>query len=85
MEESERLYIEGFNQGYLLAQYEPELSEKLSSAPTESPYLEGLQGGREQYIDERLKARLPSWLKEDPFLKSDIEPDRDKDSLEPEI
>jgi hypothetical protein len=50
MEHQEQQYTKGFNNGYLLAQYEPELLNKL--LPDLKPgndYVDGMLSGKEQY------------------------------------
>ncbi len=59
-------YLKGFNDGYIIAQYEPELAEKLSKIEAVSPRIVGMQQGREQFIKEQLKTKLPNWLKDNP-------------------
>lgn len=69
MEETTQIdpdFLKGFNDGYLIAQYEPELSEKLSKVEAVSPRIVGMQQGREQFIKEQLKEKLPNWLKDNP-------------------
>ncbi|MDR6193353.1 hypothetical protein [Siphonobacter sp. SORGH_AS_0500] len=63
-------YIKGFNDSYLLAQHLPELAEKLSAIPGNSPRLQGMREGRQQYLSEQVKAKMPSWLQEDRLSKS---------------
>jgi len=67
MEETDKIdpeHLKGFNDGYLIAQYEPELAEKLSKIEAVSPRIVGMQQGREQFIKEQLKTKLPNWLKD---------------------
>lgn len=69
MEENENIdpeYLKGFNDGYLIAQHEPELAEKLSKIEAVSPRIVGIQQGRDQFIKEQLKTKLPNWLKDNP-------------------
>ncbi|PKK36805.1 hypothetical protein BWI96_10570 [Siphonobacter sp. SORGH_AS_0500] len=63
-------YIKGFNDSYLLAQHLPELAEKLSAIQGNSPRLQGMREGRQQYLSEQVKAKMPSWLQEDRLSKS---------------
>jgi len=74
-------YIKGYNDGYMIAQYEPELAEKLSKIEAVSPRILGMHQGREQFIKEQLKSKLPNWLKEnatDDKLKQALK-DKNKD------
>lgn len=69
MEETTQIdpdYLKGFNDGYVIAQYEPELAEKLSTIKAVSPRIVGMQQGREQFLKEKLKEKLPNWLKDNP-------------------
>lgn len=67
MEETTQIdpdFLKGFNDGYIIAQYEPELAEKLSKIEAVSPRIVGMQQGREQFLKEQLKTKLPNWLKD---------------------
>ena len=67
MEENEKIiqvYQKGFNEGYILAQYDPELSDYVSKAKGGGVRFEGMQQGREEYLLEQIKEKLPSWLTE---------------------
>lgn len=83
MEETEnkvdKNYLEGFNNGYFLAKYEPELAEMLSKIHAESLHVKGLQKGREQYLKEQLKEKLPSLLKEQPMSEKSKSPFKGQD------
>lgn len=81
-QENMDLYIKGFNQGYMIAVYEPELSEKLSKTTGESSFIAGIKDGRQQYLDEKFQEKMPSWLKNNPFEQRDNQPvkqEKDKD------
>jgi len=53
MEQEEELFAQGFNNGYLIAKYEPELAKKLNfPADDKNIYIEGLSGGKKQYEQE---------------------------------
>ena len=79
-------YLKGFNEGYTIAQHQPELAEKLANINSDFIRLVGFKDGRKQYQAEQLKERLPSWIKGDrpareqnPQTKTrgrDIEPDK---------
>ena len=60
----EEKYIQGFNEGYLVAKYAPELSQKLSEIKSQAPRLEGLLDGIQQYALELTKDRLPPFEKD---------------------
>ncbi|RYC66942.1 hypothetical protein EQG79_26555 [Spirosoma sordidisoli] len=80
-------YLKGFNEGYTIAQYQPDLAEKLASIDSDFIRLVGFKDGRNQYQKEQERERLPLWLKGDPTSSSrsiltkskdrDIEPDKD--------
>lgn len=78
MEQQEILYTKGFNNGYLLAQYEPELLNKLlPDLKSGNDYVDGLLSGKEQYdID---KTRQPS-----KDVSGNNTPDKNKDDKERE-
>lgn len=81
MEETNKIdpdYLKGFNDGYIIAQYEPELAEKLSKIEAVSPRIIGMQQGREQFIKEQLKTKLPNWLKDNPTLDRTNTPSKDQ-------
>ena len=79
-------YQKGFNEGYLIAQHLPEVSEHISKATGESLRLSGFQDSRKQFIADQFKERLPSWLKNDRFTKDDLKQDKGKDKdIEPEL
>lgn len=59
-------FLEGFNHGYFLQKYEPELAEKLLKIEASNPHLLGLQHGCEQFKKEQLRDKLPKWLKDNP-------------------
>lgn len=90
MEETDKInpeYIKGFNNGYIIAQYEPELAEKLSKIKAVSPHILGLQQGREQFLNEQIKDKRPSFLKENrtQIEKIDLNKKKNRDKgIEPE-
>jgi hypothetical protein len=82
-------YQTGFNEGYIIAKYSPELAGQLANINEASLRLTGFQEGRDQFINEQTKERLPSWLKGNRFEEKPITPNKslskgkDKD-IEPE-
>lgn len=81
MEETDKIdpeQLKGFNDGYIIAQYEPELAEKLSKIKAVSPRIVGMQQGREQLIKEQLKTKLPNWLKDNPTPDRTNTPSKDR-------
>ncbi|WP_259015508.1 hypothetical protein [Emticicia fluvialis] len=71
--------VQGFNDGYIIAKFEPGLAEKLSKIDAVSSYLIGIQNGREQYLKDQLKTKLPDYLKEDSAPDKNPYPSKDKD------
>ena len=46
-------YQKGFNNGYLLARFEPELAAQLTAQPNDqNEYFKGLVGGKSEYENE---------------------------------
>lgn len=91
MEENESIhpdYLKGFNEGYLLKKYLPELADKLLQAESHSSRSNGFKDGVTEYVHELEKAKYPAWLREDRYSDLGNEPDRskerDRDDLEPE-
>jgi hypothetical protein len=56
MQQEEKIspeYIKGFNEGYLLAQHMPDLSEKLAGIKSDSPRMQGIRDGRQEFLIDR--------------------------------
>ncbi|MDQ1086146.1 hypothetical protein [Siphonobacter sp. SORGH_AS_1065] len=52
-------YLKGFNNGYLLAQYEPELLNNLLASPNpENEYMQAMAHGKNQFEQEKLVAEM---------------------------
>jgi hypothetical protein len=78
-------YMKGFNEGYILAKYMPELSQQLAPSLSGSQRSSGFIAGREQYVVEEKENRYPSWLRSDRldnFNEKNIEKDKDLDEPE---
>lgn len=59
MENQEPLYTKGFNNGYTLAKYEPNLLKSITpSLHPGNNYLEGMLDGKEQHEHEIIKTKL---------------------------
>ena len=73
MENSEKELIEGFNSGYIIAKYEPELAAKLEKGlqPT-NEYTKGLLLGQKEFEKEKDIQKAPPSKDHD----KDIERDR---------
>jgi hypothetical protein len=57
MEEQDKLYIQGFNNGYLLATYAPELAAKITARSNDnSEYFQGLVYGKKEHEREWAKS-----------------------------
>lgn len=78
-------YQKGFNEGYTIAKYLPELGEQLAKATGDSERSLGFQDGQKQLILEQSKEKYPAWLKGDRTGRNitDISKAKDKD-IEPE-
>jgi hypothetical protein len=75
-------YQTGFNEGYLIAKHEPDLSEKLSKIKVETPRIDGIHDGRREFILEQIKERNTSRnVKE---KSPDKNKDRDKGGYQPD-
>lgn len=71
-------FLIGFNEGYLIAKYEPELSKNLSKIISNSPRILGLKKGQEQFVIEQKKEMLPEWLRDSNEIKSVDIPEKQK-------
>lgn len=59
MEEQEKKYILGFNNGYLLAKYEPGLMAKIiKDLRPSDDYLTGFFSGKQEYEQEHERGQL---------------------------
>lgn len=75
-------YQKGFNEGYLLAKFLPDLSRKLEQIKESNDRLNGIKDGRDQFIEEKKKIILPSHLfqksaKDKEIKNKDITPEKD--------
>jgi len=75
-------FLKGFNEGYIMAKHEPELSAKIAGALGDTERAKGFQGGQKQYMDEIGKERYPSWLTKDHVKSFEDNKQRSKDDLE---
>ena len=79
-------YQKTFNLSYTIAKYDLKLSDQLSSISGNSTTLVSFRDGREQYLAEQTKPKMPNWLKNDPFSKEGKTPNQDKGKdIEPEL
>lgn len=60
-------YLKGFNQGYLIAKYKPELMKHLENAIKDiTPFGKGFLHGRAEHRMEKMKSKLRISSKENP-------------------
>lgn len=77
MELNEKQFISGFNSGYLLAQYEPEmLTSLLTRISPVNSYISGMGYGKKEYELELQINQLDNLMK----IRN-----KEKDSREPEL
>ncbi len=79
-------FVKGFNEGYIMAQFMPDIASKIAEAVKGSERGNGFEGGQKQYQHEKAMERKPSWLKRrdmtegkdkaDTKTKPDIEPEK---------
>jgi hypothetical protein len=59
MEQSEQLYIKGFNRGYVITKYLPDLSASiLNNIGTTNDFIEGFSSGKHEYEMEKTRTQL---------------------------
>lgn len=85
-------YTKGFNEGYTIAKYMPDVAENLSDILGNSERAKGFQLGRQEYLSEiemeQVKDRemYPEFLLDDfQVNRDDMEQEMDKDDMEPSI
>lgn len=77
MQEPSKEYLKGFNSGYVIAQYEPELAQQLSQTPDKkSDFFKGFSSGAKEYKQEKSK---PHGIKSKIPEKGDWDIDREKE------
>jgi len=83
MEDNDQL-VEGFNAGYVLEKYQPELAQKISQAvqAVEEDFFQGFVAGSEEYVKERNRAKLLEKLRGDISRPTRLDRDIEKDDLE---
>jgi hypothetical protein len=70
-------YQKGFNSGYFLSKYEPEIAEKIFGAiPNQSEYSNGMYEGKNEHEMEKIRDRLNEIAKNK--QKDDKELDKDR-------
>lgn len=59
MEKEEQQFVKGFNNGYLLARYEPVLTSQIAKTlQPDNDYLSGFLSGKEEFELEQTKAQV---------------------------
>ncbi len=76
-------YKQGFNEGYIIAQHLPDLSDQLAQVESEAPRIEGLKDGGKQFVLEQVKTNRPKWMQHDTHKPDKTTPDKNKD-IEPD-
>ena len=84
--ESEALYQRGFNEGYIIAKYNPDLAEMLKVINNDTPRLDGFRDGLDQFVIEKSREiDTPPWLETIPEPENKTIDDRADDiDLEPD-
>lgn len=81
-------YQQGFNEGYILATYEPEVSQAVSLAEGMTERLSGMKAGIEEARLEKEKLPIPKWMQKistkEKTPGKEIEKDLDKGDFEKE-
>ncbi len=78
-------YLKRFNEGYALAKYMPEVAEILAQSLKDNDRGSGFKDGRNQYLSEQVKDKLPGWLGGSRSAKVQKQPDKAKNrDIEPE-
>ncbi|MBS1585521.1 MAG: hypothetical protein JSS82_08225 [Bacteroidetes bacterium] len=80
-------YLSGFNQGYALAQYAPEIGTHIATLLKDTERGNGFLAGREQFQSEKSKERIPEWLREnapDIYKDHDLDKELEKDDYDHE-
>ncbi len=76
---TEQQYQQGFNDGYLLSKYRPDISDSLNDLQPLSPRLEGMIDGREQFQIEKAKSKEIVQEKNNSPIKKKKDRDREID------
>ena len=81
MEKNEQLMTQGFNAGYLLQKFEPELAQTLLAnlAGVEEPYAQGMVAGAKEFELEKEMDKSDIFPGMDEDFDIDISEDLDKD------
>jgi ribosomal protein S8 len=58
MTKEEKEHLDGFNDGYVLQEYKPQLLEQILRVPNKNGYFQGLKDGKKQMEKELFKQQL---------------------------
>ena len=77
--EQDKLFIKGFNNGYLIAEHEPELAAQLVKVPNDhSDYFEGIVLGKQEFEMEKVRERLKGMSRNEAPMK-DVDKNKGKE------
>lgn len=71
-------YLKGFNEGYMMAKYMPELMKKMGNDLGSSERGMGFSDGRDEYASEKEKDKYPSWLRDGHRADNGTSPDNER-------
>ena len=75
----DKQYLKGFNDGYLVAEHEPQLAAQLVKHPNNhSLYFKGVVSGKQEFDMEKVKERLKGMSRNNPPAK-DISKNKGKE------
>ncbi|MDI1254588.1 MAG: hypothetical protein PSV16_00680 [Flavobacterium sp.] len=60
---TEARFKDGYNQGYLISMYDPNIAQIFASVDAQDPFLEGFKAGKKTLEIEKEHEKLPSWSK----------------------
>lgn len=72
-------YKKGFNQGYLIGKYEPDLGASLDKVELQSNRIKGIKAGLLQVGKEKSLSNLPKWMQDHENSKDKKENEKDID------
>lgn len=75
----EQQYQQGFNDGYVLSKYRPDISDSLQGLQPLSPRLEGMKDGIEEFAAEKIRSIEIEQNKNVPMIKKKKDRDREID------
>ena len=79
MEVQEKQFIKGFNDGYLVAEHEPELASQLSKHLNDhNEYFKGVVSGTKEFQMEKVREQLKGMSRNNPPAK-DINKNKGKE------